>query len=49
MINDLKELTCFSRPSDLVRSAEGKKAQEQVWEELSRKLDTIQPGILNNI
>lgn len=33
----------------LVRSNEGKKAQERVWRELSQKLEAIQPGILENL
>ncbi|KAI9810193.1 MAG: hypothetical protein M1827_006639 [Pycnora praestabilis] len=36
-------------PSPLVRSEKGARAQERVWEELSQKLETIQPGILQNV
>lgn len=38
-----------AKPSAFVRSDEGKKAQERVWSELSRKLEAIQPGILQNL
>jgi retinol dehydrogenase-12 len=36
-------------PSDFVRSAEGKKTAERVWEELSEKLEKIEPGIFKNL
>jgi retinol dehydrogenase-12 len=36
-------------PSEFVRSAEGKKAGERVWEELSEKLEKIEPGVLKNL
>jgi retinol dehydrogenase-12 len=36
-------------PSAFVRSAEGKKASERVWEELSEKLEKIEPGLLKNL
>jgi len=36
-------------PSPFVMSAEGNKTQKRVWEELSEKLEHIQPGILDNI
>lgn len=35
--------------SPFVRSEEGKRAQERVWNELSEKLEAIQPGILGNL
>ncbi|SLM34748.1 short-chain dehydrogenase [Lasallia pustulata] len=38
-----------SRVAPLVTSAEGVKAQKQVWEELSAKLEKIQPGIMQNV
>jgi hypothetical protein len=37
------------RPSPFVRSEEGAKAQAKVWAELSKKLETIQPGIMSNV
>ncbi|KAK5139545.1 hypothetical protein LTR04_003493 [Oleoguttula sp. CCFEE 6159] len=36
-------------PSKFVRSDEGAQVQRQVWEELSRKLEEIEPGVLRNI
>jgi hypothetical protein len=36
-------------PSDLVMSAEGKTAQDRVWDELIQKLENIHPGILNKL
>jgi retinol dehydrogenase-12 len=36
-------------PSVFVRSAEGKKAGERVWRELSEKLEKIEPGVLKNL
>ena len=36
-------------PSKFVRSAEGKKVQDKVWEELMAKLEAIQPGITENL
>ncbi|KAK4690832.1 hypothetical protein P7C71_g6046, partial [Lecanoromycetidae sp. Uapishka_2] len=38
-----------SNPSPLVRSEEGAKAQKKVWEEISGKLETIEPGIMANV
>ncbi|KAK3177909.1 putative secondary metabolism biosynthetic enzyme [Lepraria neglecta] len=38
-----------SDPSPLVRSEEGAKAQKQVWDELSQKLENVQPGIMTNV
>lgn len=37
------------QPSDFVRSEEGAKVQERIWEELKVILERIQPGILENI
>lgn len=37
------------QPSAFVRSAEGKRASERVWEELSEKLEKIEPGVLKNL
>ena len=37
------------RPSPFVRSEEGAKAQVKVWDQLSRKLEVIQPGIMDNV
>ena len=37
------------RPAPLVLSEEGVKAQKQIWEELSGKLEAIQPGIMANV
>ena len=39
----------ITNPSKFVRSAEGKKVQDKVWEELMAKLETIQPGITGNL
>lgn len=36
-------------PAPLVTSAEGEKAQKRVWEELSAKLEQIQPGVMGNL
>ncbi|MCJ1301959.1 hypothetical protein MMC08_004760 [Hypocenomyce scalaris] len=38
-----------STPAPLVRSEEGAKAQKKVWDELSAKLEKIQPGIMQNV
>ncbi|MCJ1456951.1 hypothetical protein MMC28_007317 [Mycoblastus sanguinarius] len=38
-----------SYPSHLVLSDEGAKVQKRVWDELSQKLETIQPGIMANV
>lgn len=38
----------IAQTSPLVRSEDGKRAQEKVWKELSQKLEVIQPGILGN-
>lgn len=38
-----------SAPSKFVLSADGKKAEERVWKELSGKLEKIQPGVTGNI
>ncbi|KAI9871247.1 MAG: hypothetical protein M1830_003144 [Pleopsidium flavum] len=38
-----------SRPSALVRSEEGANVQKRIWDELSQKLETIQPGIMANV
>jgi hypothetical protein len=35
--------------SDFVASEEGLRTQKKVWKELAEKLETIQPGILQNI
>ena len=37
------------RPGLLVRGEEGPQTQTKVWNELSAKLEKIQPGIMNNI
>ncbi|MCJ1224782.1 hypothetical protein MMC12_001427 [Toensbergia leucococca] len=44
-------LSCgkVSKPAPLVLSEEGVKAQKQIWEELSGKLEAIQPGIMANV
>ena len=39
----------YFRPAPLVRSEEGAKAQKKVWDELSAKLEKIQPGIMQNV
>jgi len=39
----------IAQTSAFVRSAEGKKASVRVWEELSEKLEKIEPGVLKNI
>lgn len=36
-------------PAALVTSEDGKRAQAQVWKELSQKLETIQPGITSKL
>lgn len=43
------ELMPFIRVAPLVDSPEGILTQKRVWEELSQKLESIQPGILKNI
>ena len=42
-------LMLLDRVAPLVDSPEGNIVQQRVWEELSQKLETIQPGILKNI
>lgn len=39
----------FSRPSEWVISEESKPVQEQLWRELTAKLEGIHPGILGNL
>jgi hypothetical protein len=39
----------FNRVAPIVDSPEGNMVQKRVWEELSQKLESIQPGILKNI
>ena len=39
----------IAAPSSFVRSEEGKKIQDGVWEELMAKLEAIQPGISDNL
>jgi hypothetical protein len=39
----------ITSPSDLVLSAEGKKAQEQVWDEVVQKCESISPGIMSRV
>lgn len=46
--------TLLTRPRSravrkFIRSEEGKKVQEKVYEQISRKLESIQPGIFANI
>jgi hypothetical protein len=36
-------------PSKFVLSEEGAKTQKRVWRELSKKLEEVQPGILENL
>ena len=38
-----------NRPSDWVLSDEGKQIQEQLWRELTEKLEAIHPGIMKNL
>lgn len=38
-----------AKVSDFVLSQKGVTTQERVWEELSAKLDEIEPGILGNV
>jgi len=40
---------CIAEPSAFVRSKEGAEAQKRVWDELSQKLERIQPGIMANV
>lgn len=35
----------LSRPSEFVRSEEGKKTQKRVFDEIMAELESIQPGI----
>ena len=39
----------ISRPGPLVRGKEGPEIQQRVWNELSAKLEKIQPGIMGNV
>ncbi|KAL8827157.1 MAG: hypothetical protein Q9191_003358 [Dirinaria sp. TL-2023a] len=39
----------ISEPAPVVLGEEGEKAQARVWEELSQKLEKIQPGIVSNV
>ena len=39
----------FSRPSEWVISDESKPVQEQLWRELTAKLEAIHPGIMGNL
>lgn len=39
----------IQQPSKLVLSAEGKKAQDRVWDELVGKLEGICPGIMKGL
>jgi hypothetical protein len=36
-------------PSPLVLSAEGHVLQKRVWDELSKKLEAIKPGVMKNL
>ena len=48
--NEARSLTFLSRAvSRFVRSEEGKKVQKKVYEQVSRKLESIQPGIFDKI
>ncbi|KAM4056195.1 short chain dehydrogenase [Hirsutella rhossiliensis] len=38
-----------SAPAPLVTGAEGKEAQDRVWEELVAKLEAIRPGVMKNL
>jgi len=38
-----------NRPSDWVLSDEGKQIQEQLWRELTEKLEATHPGIMKNL
>ena len=38
-----------ANPSSFLETEDGKRVQEQVWVELSRKLEEIQPGVMNNL
>ena len=46
--SDVADLRNY-RPAPLVRGEEGPQIQAKVWNELSAKLEKIQPGIMNNI
>lgn len=37
------------RPGQLVVGPEGPETQKKVWDELSAKLEKIQPGIMANV
>lgn len=39
----------FPRPSAFVRGPEGKKVGQQLWAELSAKLEAIHPGVMDNV
>ncbi|KAF2805937.1 short chain dehydrogenase [Mytilinidion resinicola] len=39
----------IEEPSAFVRSAEGKKTQARVWDELMKKLEAISPGVTKNL
>ena len=41
--------SCNYRPGPLVRGEEGPEIQTKVWNELSAKLEKIQPGIMNSV
>ncbi|KAF4630073.1 hypothetical protein G7Y89_g8069 [Cudoniella acicularis] len=42
------DITLDSR-SDFVKSADGLKAQQKIWDEIAKKLEAIQPGVTGNI
>lgn len=39
----------IDEPSAFVRSDEGKKSQQRVWQELVEKLNRIEPNVVDNI
>lgn len=45
--NGLADVHCSV--SDFTRSEEGAKTQKRLWDELVHKLESIQPGIMENI
>ena len=42
-------MTMSCSPAPLVLGSEGAETQKRVWDELSKKLEAIHPGILGNL
>ncbi len=47
--NELTRYLSRDALSEFVRSENGQKAQKKIWEELERKLEAIEPGIMGQV